>query len=93
MNVAGLADPAGAGSTDRWGRSSNMDQLILRENRDMRNFDEDGSTVAGWQGRRPRVDTGTYGNGCNKKDVGITNRIIGVAYVGALVVFMLVYLT
>ena len=93
MNVTDLADPAGAGSTDRWVRSSNMDQLILRNNRDLRHFDEVDWTILGWQDRRVLNGTGTHGKDSNKKDSSKTNTIIGVVYVALLVIFMLVYLT
>ena len=93
MNVTGLADPAGAGSTDWWLRSSNMDQLILRNNRDMQHFDEDDWTILGWQDRRVFNDTGTQGKDSDKKDSSKTDTIIGIAYISALIIFMLVYLT
>ena len=70
-----------------------MDQLILRKNRDMRHFDEDDWTILGWQDRRVLNDTETHGKDSNKKDISKTNTIIGVVYVGVLVIFMLVYLT
>jgi hypothetical protein len=91
MNVTDLADPAGAESADRWVRSYYMDQLISRKNRDMRHFDEDDWTMVGWQGRSVLNDTGTHGK--DRKDISNTDTIIGVVYVGALVVFMLVFLT
>jgi hypothetical protein len=93
MNVTGLADPAGAESTDRWLRSSNMDQLISRMNRDLRHFDEDEWTIFGWQDRRVLDDTGTHCKDSNRKDSSGTDTFIGFAYVGVLVIFMLVYLT
>lgn len=93
MNVTDPVDSAGAGPTDRRLRSSNMDQLILRNNRGMRHFDENDWTIAGWQYRRAPNDTAKHGEDGNQKDVSMTDRIIGVGYVGALVVFMLVYLT
>ena len=93
MNVTDLADPAGAESTDRWVRSSNMDQLILRKNRDMQHFDEDDWTILGWQDRRVLNDTGTHGKDGNKKDISNTGTIIGFVYVGVLVILMLVFLT
>ena len=70
-----------------------MDQLILRKNRDMRHFDEDDWTIFGWQDRRVLNDTGTHGKDSDKKDSSKTDTIIGVVYVGLLVIFMLVYLT
>jgi hypothetical protein len=93
MNIAGLADPAGAGSTDRWLRGSNMAQLISRNNRDLRHFDEDDWTIVGWQDRGVLDDTGTHGKDSDRKDIGNTDTIIGFVYVGLLVMFMLVYLT
>jgi hypothetical protein len=93
MNVTDLADPAGAGSADRWVRSSNMDQLISRKNRNMRHFDEDDWTILGWQDRRVLNGTGTQGKDSNKKDISKNNTIIGVVYVGVLVILMLVFLT
>ena len=70
-----------------------MDQLISRKNRGMRHFDEDDWTIVGWQDRRVLDDTGTHGKDGNRKDIGNTDTIIGFAYVGLLVMFMLVYLT
>ena len=93
MNVTDLADPAGAGSTDRWVRSSNMNQLISRKNRYMQHFDEDDWTILGWQDRRVLNDTGTHGKDSNKKDISKTSTIMGVVYVGVLVILMLVFLT
>jgi hypothetical protein len=93
MNVTDLADPAGAESTDRWVRSTNMDQLILRKNRDLRHFDEVDWTILGWQDRRVLNDIRTQGKDSNKKDISKTDTIIGVVYVGVLIVFMFVYLT
>jgi hypothetical protein len=93
MNVTDLVDPAGAGSTDRWLRSSNMDQLVSGNNRDLRHFDEDDWTILGWQDRRVLNDTGTHGKDSNKKDISNTSTIMGVVYVGVLVILMLVFLT
>ena len=93
MNVTGLAETAGAGSTDRWVRSSNMDQLISRRNRDLQHFDEDDWTILGWQDRREFNGTGTRGKSRNKNGARKTNTVIGVVYVGVLVVLMLIFLT
>ena len=93
MNIAGLVDPAGAGSTDRWVGSFNMDQLISRKNRYMQHFDEVDWTILGWQDRRVLNDTATHGKDSNKKGISKNNTIIGVVYVSVLVIFMLVYLT
>ena len=93
MNVTSLAETAGAGSTDRWVRSSNMDRIILRKNRDMQHFDEDDWTILGWQDRRVVNDTGTHGKDSNKKGISKNNTIIGIAYISLLIIFMLVYLT
>jgi hypothetical protein len=93
MNITDLADPTGAGLTDRWLRSSNMDQLISRNNRDLRHFDENDWTILGWQDRRVLDDTGTHGKDSNKKGISKNNTIIGFVYVGLLVIFMLVFLT
>ena len=93
MNVTDLVDPAGAGSTDRWLRSSNMDQLVSGNNRDLRHFDEDDWTILGWQDRRVLNDAGTHGKDSNKKDIRNTSTIMGVVYVGVLVILMLVFLT
>ena len=93
MNVTDLVDPAGAGSADRWVRSSNMDQLILRKNRDMRHFDEDDWTILGWQDRRVLNDAGTHGKDTNRKDISNTGTIVGLVYFSLLIIFMLVYLT
>jgi hypothetical protein len=93
MNIAGLVDPAGAGSTDRWVGSFNMDQLISRKNRYMQHFDEVDWTILGWQDRRVLNDTGTHGTDSNKKDSSKTDTIIGIAYISVLIIFMLVYLT
>ncbi len=70
-----------------------MDQLISRNTRDMRHFDEDDWTIFGWQDRRMLDDTETQGRGSNAKDSSSTNTIIGFVYVGVLVIFMLVLLT
>jgi hypothetical protein len=70
-----------------------MDQLISRNNRDMRHFDEDDWTIFGWQDRRMLDDTETQGRGSNANDSSSTNTIIGFVYVGVLVIFMLVLLT
>lgn len=70
-----------------------MDQLISRKNRYMQDFDEDDWTILSWQDRRVLNDTGTQGKDSNKKDISKTNTVIGVVYVGLLVIFMLVYLT
>ena len=59
----------------------------------MRHFDEDDWTILGWQDRRVLNDIRTQGKDNNKKDISKTNTIIGVVYVGLLVIFMLVYLT
>ena len=93
MNVTSLAETAGAGSTDRWVRSSNMDRIILRNNRDLRHFDEDDWTILGWQDRPEFDDTGTRGKSRNKNGARKTNTIMGVVYVGVLVILMLVFLT
>ena len=93
MNVTDHVDPAGAGSTDRWVRSSNMDQLVSLKNRDARHFNETEWTILGWRDRRELDATGTRGNGSNKNGARKTNTVIGVVYVGALVTFMLAYLT
>jgi hypothetical protein len=93
MNVTDLVNPAGAGLTDRWVRSSNMDQLISRKNRNMQHFDEDDWTIFGWQDRRVLDDTGTPGKDSNRKDISNTDTIIGFVYFGLLVIFMLVFLT
>jgi hypothetical protein len=93
MNVTDLADPAGAESTDRWVRSPDMDQLISRRNSGMPHLGEDDWTILGWQDRRVLNDTGTHAKDSNKKGTSKTDTIIGVVYVGVLVLFMLAYLT
>jgi hypothetical protein len=70
-----------------------MNQLISRKNRYMQHFDEDDWTILGWHDRRVFNDTGTHGKDSNKKGISKNNTIIGVVYVGVLVIFMLVYLT
>ncbi|HEY5291778.1 MAG TPA: hypothetical protein VIJ43_05630 [Burkholderiales bacterium] len=50
-------------------------------------------TILGWQDRRVLNDIRRQGKDSNKKDISKTNTIIGVVYVGVLVIFMLVYLT
>jgi hypothetical protein len=92
MNVTGLVDPAGAGATDRWVRSSDMDQLISRKNRDMLHFDEIEWRNVFRQDRRVLKGTGTQGKDRNEKAFD-TATIIGVVYVGVLIVLMLVFLT
>ena len=70
-----------------------MDQLISLKNRDARRFNEIEWTILGWQDRRELDDTGTRGKGSNKKeDISKNNTIIGVVYVGVLVIFLLAYL-
>jgi hypothetical protein len=91
MNFADLVVPAGAGSTDRWVRSFDMDQLISRKSRDMQHFGEVDWTILGWQDRR--VPNGTGAHAKDSEDIGNTDTIIGVIYVGVLVLLMLVYLT
>jgi hypothetical protein len=93
MNVTDLVDPAGAGSTDRWVRSFNMDQLVSRKNRDLQHFDEDDWTILGWQDRRVLNDAGTHGKDTNRKDISNTDTIVGLVYFSLLIIFMLVYLT
>jgi hypothetical protein len=70
-----------------------MDQLILRKNRDLRHFDEVDWTILGWQDRRVPNEAETHGKDGKTMDSNNTNTIIGFAYVGVLVLFMLVYLT
>ena len=70
-----------------------MDQLISRKTFGMQHFDEDDWTILGWQDRRVLNDTGTQGKDSSKKGISKNNTIIGVVYVGLLVIFMLVYLT
>ena len=93
MNVTDLVNPAGAGSMDRWVRSINMNQLISRKSRDMRHFDENDWTIIGWQDRRVLNDAGTHGEDSNEKDISNTDTIIGVVYVGVLIILMLLFLT
>jgi hypothetical protein len=93
MNVTDLADPAGAGSTDRWVRSFNMDQLVSRKNRYMQHFDEADWTILGWQDRRVLDGAGTHGKDTNRKDISNTGTIVGLVYFSLLIIFMLVYLT
>jgi hypothetical protein len=93
MNVTDLADLAGAESTDRWVRSSYMNQLIFRKNRGMRYFDEDDWTIAAWRDHRALDDTKTLGKDSSKKSGSTTDTIIGVGYLSVLIIFMLVYLT
>ena len=70
-----------------------MDRIILRKNRNMRHFNEDDWTILGWQDRRELDDTGTRGKSKNKNGARKTNTIMGVVYVGVLVILMLVFLT
>ena len=93
MNIAGLVDPAGAGSTDRWVRSFNMDQLVSRKNRYMQHFDEVDWTILGWQDHRVLDGAGTHGKDTNRKDISNTGTIVGLVYFSLLIIFMLVYLT
>jgi hypothetical protein len=93
MNVTDLLDPAGAGSAERWARSSGMDQLISRKNRDMRHFDEDDWTILGWQDRRVLDGMGTHDKLVNNKDTSHADTIIRLAYVGMLIVVMVAYLS
>ena len=92
-NVTGLAGTAGAGSADRLTRSSNMDQLTYRNNRDMKHFDEDDWTILGWQGRRDLDAPAMQGKDSDIKDSRKSDTVIGVVYVGVLIAFMLVHLT
>jgi hypothetical protein len=69
-----------------------MDELILRKNRGMRHFDELDWTILGWQDRRVLDDTGAHDKLMNGKDISDADTIIGVAYVGMLIVFMFVFL-
>ena len=91
MNVTGPVDPAGAGTTDRWGRSFTMDQLISPKNRDMLHFDEVEWTNVFREDRSVLNGTGTQGK--DSKDFSNTDTILGVLYVGVLILLMLVYLT
>jgi hypothetical protein len=93
MNVTDLVDPAGAGSTDWWVRSSNMNQLISRKNSGMPRLDEVDWTNLGWQSRRVINGTQTHDKDSTRKGGSKIDTIIGVVCVGALVVFMLAYLT
>lgn len=70
-----------------------MNQLISRKNRYMQHFDEDDWTILGWQDRRVLNEMGTRGKDSSRRDIGKTSTIIGLVYVGVLVIFMLVYLT
>jgi hypothetical protein len=85
--------PAGAGPTDRWVRSSDMDKLISRKNRDMLHFDKVEWPNVWRQDRRVPDGTRTHRKDSNRKKFSNTDTIIGVVYVGVLIILMLVYLT
>jgi hypothetical protein len=68
-----------------------MDQLISRKNRDMLHFDEVEWTNVFRQDRRVPRGSGTQGK--DSKDDSNTDTILGVLYVGVLILLMLVYLT
>jgi hypothetical protein len=93
MKVTGLAENAGAGSTGRHTRSSDMDQLTFRNDCEMKHFDEDDWTLLGWQDRRGIDSPATRRTDSAKKGSSKSDTVIGVVYVGALVIFMLAYLT
>ncbi|MFA5915535.1 MAG: hypothetical protein WCV99_16560 [Sterolibacterium sp.] len=70
-----------------------MDQLILRNSRDMQHFNEDDWTILGWQVHRILDRAGTHDKDTNRKDISNTGTIIGLVYYSLLIVFMLLYLT
>ena len=70
-----------------------MNQLILRNNRDMKYFDEDDWTLLAWQDRRLLDSSATHGKDSNKKGIGNTDTIIGAVYLGLFIVFIIVFLT
>jgi hypothetical protein len=59
----------------------------------MRHFDEVEWTIVGWQNGRALDDAGAQGKDSNEKATSRIDTIVGVVYVGVLVLFMLVYLT
>ena len=78
---------------DRPTHDLSMDQLISRNNRHPQQFDEADWTVLGWQNRQMRDGTETRAEDSNKKNVSRSDTLIGVVYVGVLVIFMTAYLT
>jgi hypothetical protein len=91
MNVTDLANPAGAGATDRWVRSYDMNQLITRSNHDMLHFYSVGRLNVLRQFSRAHNVSGAFGKDRNAESRADT--IIGVVYVGALILLMFSYLT
>ena len=70
-----------------------MDQLISSRNRDMLHYDEVEWTNVLRQDRRVLDGTGTHGKDSDRRDYSDIDTIVGVLYVGVLIVLMLAYLT
>jgi len=70
-----------------------MDQLISRNYRDMRHYNEDDWTMVGWQDRRVLDDAAAPGKNTAGQTVGDAGSLVGVVYAGAFILFVLVFLT